>query len=470
MTKELLLKLPPFEVDADAPFGKDRLDRKPKIRNLTGMIKTNASPLVMAVDAPWGMGKTAFIKMWAAHIKDAEKGNILALNFNAWETDFASDPILPFLAEMENELAPNKKEWEQLQKAGLDIVSELVAGLGDILALSSGSGIVWKTVGRITKSAATNALQSHKRHEKAILAFKSALKKYIEVNKQRVVIFVDELDRCRPDYAVKTLERIKHLFEVPRVTFVLAINKKSLCHSIKGLYGAELDADVYLRRFIDFDFTLKEPEKGVYWGMLLSDLGTEEFLKSQDGDDLHNRMHLALILLDKIYGFSLRDAEQFMLRVNLILHTLGDGRFHPEFLVFLLATRDRDRGQLDSYTAAETAADATVDFWEQKIGEADFFQGQPGMMPTAARITACLIVAKARESRHVEDKIKFYGVPAGIGARAQYNREVKLCLKEYLDKYGLTSGMLDYHVNKIELLDDFRFPDKTDTRTKGGKG
>jgi hypothetical protein len=70
---------------------------------------------------------------------------------------------------------------------------------------------------------------------------------------------VDELDRCNPTFAVKVLERIKHLFDVPNVVFILSIDKKQLVCSVKGFYGSnEIDAEEYLRRFIDIEYNLPE--------------------------------------------------------------------------------------------------------------------------------------------------------------------------------------------------------------------
>ena len=79
-----------------------------------------------------------------------------------------------------------------------------------------------------------------------------------------MVFFVDELDRCRPTYAVELLERIKHLFEVDNIVFVLALSTGQLESSIRSLYGDGLDAPGYLRRFIDLEYPLREPAADVY--------------------------------------------------------------------------------------------------------------------------------------------------------------------------------------------------------------
>ena len=77
-----------------------------------------------------------------------------------------------------------------------------------------------------------------------------------------LIVMIDELDRCRPSFAVEFLETTKHLFAVDQVVFVLAVNRKELAHAVKALYGNDFDADRYLRRFFDIDFRLPEPVRG----------------------------------------------------------------------------------------------------------------------------------------------------------------------------------------------------------------
>ena len=75
-----------------------------------------------------------------------------------------------------------------------------------------------------------------------------------------LIICVDELDRCRPLYAIEMLERIKHLFNVPGIVFLLGMDRLQLCHSIQATYG-DIDTDNYLHRFVDLEFVLPEPDR-----------------------------------------------------------------------------------------------------------------------------------------------------------------------------------------------------------------
>ena len=74
-----------------------------------------------------------------------------------------------------------------------------------------------------------------------------------------MVFIIDELDRCRPTFAIELLERVKHIFDVPNLVFAFGINRDELCSSLQSIYG-NIDADVYLRRFFDMEFTLPQTQ------------------------------------------------------------------------------------------------------------------------------------------------------------------------------------------------------------------
>jgi len=97
----MLKKLPAVQVPADAPFKDDVLKREGCAANLTRVIESSDAPLVLTVEAPWGSGKTTFIRMWKALLES--KGHT-CLYFNAWESDFVDDPLVPFISEMKKVL------------------------------------------------------------------------------------------------------------------------------------------------------------------------------------------------------------------------------------------------------------------------------------------------------------------------------------------------------------------------------
>ena len=89
-----------------------------------------------------------------------------------------------------------------------------------------------------------------------------------------LVFIVDELDRCRPTFAIELLERVKHIFDVPNIVFVFGLNRDELCKSLTSVYG-EIDADVYLRRFFDFEFNLPEADSREFAVNLMTKFGLD---------------------------------------------------------------------------------------------------------------------------------------------------------------------------------------------------
>src|SRR3989338_1346594 len=91
------IKIPPLNIPENNPFAEDQLERKQSAEVLTQFISTIREPFVLAIDSPWGTGKTTFINMWLRFLK---KEAFPCLYFNAWENDFTDDPLVSFIGEM----------------------------------------------------------------------------------------------------------------------------------------------------------------------------------------------------------------------------------------------------------------------------------------------------------------------------------------------------------------------------------
>lgn len=101
--------------------------------------------------------------------------------------------------------------------------------------------------------------------------------KVLEETQFPLVFIVDELDRCRPTFAIEVLERIKHLFNINNMVFVLGIARNELSKSIKSVYG-EIDVENYLHRFIDLEFRLPQADSPVFFKNLLNQYGIEKYI------------------------------------------------------------------------------------------------------------------------------------------------------------------------------------------------
>ena len=102
---------------------------------------------------------------------------------------------------------------------------------------------------------------------------------------RRIIVIIDELDRCRPDYAIRFLETIKHVFEVEQVTFLLAVDKVQLINSLKGVYGNDFDAEQYLERFGDIWLNLPDTPRSEFIASVLENISFESVLPKDTYDD-----------------------------------------------------------------------------------------------------------------------------------------------------------------------------------------
>jgi hypothetical protein len=102
--------------------------------------------------------------------------------------------------------------------------------------------------------------ETQKKH--AMLVFREGLRALTEPDEngnptRRLILVIDELDRCRPDYALNMLETLKHVFAIPGVQLVLGVNMDALADSVRARYGVEYDAELYLQKFVHLTMLLK---------------------------------------------------------------------------------------------------------------------------------------------------------------------------------------------------------------------
>jgi hypothetical protein len=296
-----------FTIDDMNPFKNDKLGRETIADNLTKIIDSIHGSFVLGIDSSWGTGKTTFIKMWQKKIELNE--DYFAIYFNTWENDFFNNSLASLIGEIDKYLENNKNvKWEDCKNV-----------LGII-----GSNIVKKaTLDIIEPKAMYNELNSTDERKllnqyRDYLGIKENLTANLKLLKEKlgvkkIIFFIDELDRCRPDYAIDMLEKIKHIFDVEDYIFVLALDKSQLSHSVGTLYGKNMDSLGYLRRFIDLDYILPKPDKEAYIKVLI-----DEFkLNSPNGNDHY--LWKFLIEISKKEDVSLRDLDKMFYYLKIIL-------------------------------------------------------------------------------------------------------------------------------------------------------
>jgi predicted KAP-like P-loop ATPase len=273
-----LLRHKELEIPKGNPFEYCKLHRRQYGEILKDIVGTYADGFVLAIDNKWGTGKTTFIKMWQRHLEDHEFNTIY---FNAWEHDFDNKPLAAILGELKALENPNEPvSFQQLTQAAASLLKGITPLLLKGLAKYLGGGPIAQeiieTASTSYKDILTEEIDDYLERKRGLEKFKKALEKYVSDNcgEKPLIFIIDELDRCRPDYAVQVLEQVKHFFSVPGIVFVLAIDKQQLGNAIKGFYGTDsIDSNEYLRRFIDVEFTLPQPEVKDYWCYLFGYYG-----------------------------------------------------------------------------------------------------------------------------------------------------------------------------------------------------
>lgn len=261
------------------PWTDDVLGRRRVAEFLTPLLATSTGPFVLNVDSPWGTGKTFFLKRWCQAVKKTHP----VVYFNAWETDFIEEPFVSFLAEAHHQLSSQAVRQEAKDKvAGLakkgarvirGFVPVVVKAVGRKLLGEGGLEEAKDVLDTATEEEVIDAvvdwgarwLDEFAAEKSAIAEFRQYLESTVKTLssadlKPPIFVFVDELDRCRPTFSIRLLERIKHIFGVPGVVFVLGTDTKQLGHSIGAVYGEGFDTTEYLRRFIDQTYTLPLPD------------------------------------------------------------------------------------------------------------------------------------------------------------------------------------------------------------------
>jgi hypothetical protein len=282
----------------------DKLNRKSEARmlerflaNETDALKRLGRPqaFVLALDAQYGEGKTWFL----TRLRQQLSLNHPVAFIDAWVDDANNEPLVSIMSAIDDALQPFLKSKKikdrlvDLTHAALPILGKAAVGAGgkfigkwlgdgfggearDALAESgkkddddTPSDIAFdkltEGVSEVVDNAGKALLSQYRSRQKSREAFKENLrllaasveKTDVDPRHNPIFVIVDELDRCRPDYAVSLLESIKHLFDVPGIVFIIALHGNQLTASIEAIYGSKFDATSYLRRFFTRHYELR---------------------------------------------------------------------------------------------------------------------------------------------------------------------------------------------------------------------
>lgn len=337
-----------IDIPAATPFANCKLGRESYAKVLTDIVRTNPDGFVLAIDNKWGAGKTTFVSMWR-HMLENENNGFKTLYFNAWENDFENNPFVAITAELKELLKNDTSEtYKEVLKKGSKISKAVIPSvMKAIVKRYAGEDIadIMKDYSEGVLESFKEDIDSYVERKKNIKEFHHDLENYIIENSdgKPIVFIIDELDRCRPNYAVSVLENVKHLFSVKGIVFVLSIDKEQLGHAICGAYGSDkIDSNEYLRRFIDVEYSLPQPEIRNYVSFLIDTCKLNEFFnievrKNEGLREEKNGFIDFSCFLFQFKNLSLRQQEKIMIHVGVTLRSFtGNAYILPDLLLYLI--------------------------------------------------------------------------------------------------------------------------------------
>lgn len=291
----------------------DVIGRNKDVANFCYIIDSFQDSTIISLDGAWGSGKTFFVKQTKLLIDGLCNPEILdpeilagftraveanrdvypskifdqkhaTVYYDAWENDDDTDPILSIVnAVLKSKQVPLQVKNDRNFVDILSSIAECVTGRS-INALSDAI-------------MGDDFFEDIKKHESINELMRRFLDAALGTQNNRLVVFIDELDRCKPTFAVLLLERIKHFFTDNRLTFVFSINKDQLQHTIKTFYGNAMDACKYLDKFFDLYICIPQANTTKF----LAKIGLEHTNYTYDyvRFSVINQMHLELRVIAK---------------------------------------------------------------------------------------------------------------------------------------------------------------------------
>ena len=307
------------------------LDRNDDLERFYNLLTAQESACSIALDGRWGSGKTFFVKqenliinamnslsniemdkrnqilgnLKSLHYDESNQDDsALAIYYDAWQNDNDSDPIQSIIFETIRQIGMQYSFADE---------TNIIECAKAILNHFAGRDIS-DFIEILNKKDPFDSFRYEKSLEEK---FKGFFSEIIAERGNRLVIFIDELDRCNPAYAVRLLERVKHYFDDERITVVYSINSLELQHTIKHYYGIDFDGSRYLDRFFDIPVGLPSPNLSKWY----SKIG---FYSGDIQEEICKR-------IITFWQFELRDMSRFYQTVKIATKNIRLGRFErPE--------------------------------------------------------------------------------------------------------------------------------------------
>lgn len=455
-------RLPELEVPSDNPFQHDVLDRKPLVEFLASLIGRLEGPFVLALDSPWGTGKTTIVRMLQTKLAADQ---FQCVYFNAWKVDYVTDPLVALVSALDDihlsdvgaesafraHLKTAKKITSAVAKRAV-VASVKAATLG-ILNIEGGLEMMASDA---AGEVAGNLVDAFQKEKQALEKFRSEVEKAVKQLKaagknEALVFFIDELDRCRPTFAIEMLERIKHLFDVPNIVFVLSVDKSQLEASTAAVYGEKINAPEYLRRFIDIEYALPLPREKKFTEALFARFSLDQVFAKRTHEPLgYDRQHFIefFSLVADATHLSLRARERCLTRLVVVMDQTPENNFLFPPLVALLIVLRTFKPDLFAALKSGIASTADVmDFLNKLPGGSEIVAARSGLI-----LEIGLVLADENRKRKERVLAELKKTAEGEKVNLRSGRATELLeTVRYFQNFHLDGPRLGYLLDKIDL-------------------
>ncbi len=339
------------QIKNEAIWDGDVYDRQKMASRFLETVRCQEYPLTFALNGVWGSGKTFFLRRLCGQYEAMQnrpaKEKCRAIYFNAWEDDNLDDAILALVGQLNESLREGvckefvKGFFESAVPLFKNVTKSVLTAGMSLWAKNNGvpdeeSVLAEKAIEGVLSTDIRNSMKvlidSYFDAAKSKREFKARLENLARIVYEKtgapLLFVVDELDRCRPTFAIEVLEKIKHFFSVPHIVFVLGIDKAQLGKSIQSVYGS-IDVDNYLHRFIDLEMHLQENSPSMFIDSLFERYPINDYLNARKERDKNSQYSCADIqdafkILCKIFKLSLREIEKAFRLFLLSLPTIAN--------------------------------------------------------------------------------------------------------------------------------------------------
>lgn len=297
------------------------VDNNKKLYSLIKLVNSINSNMTICIDGNWGCGKSFFVNQFMYLINHPDiygdlklskeiveslhciKENNVVIYYDAWKNDNHPDAFESIIFNILNEFP----KYQNIVTEFSNIKDILIGFSKNFINKASKEIIDFENI-KTYEELASQIITVEEKKEK----FKELIGKIL--NENRMILIIDELDRCNPLYASKILETIKHFYDLPNITIIVSVNNIELSNTIKQLYGINFDGYEYLNKFYDFVMTL-DNSKNIEYSQKVLHFKTTTYLP-----------HNVAYEMFKKYNFSYRECNRYRTMYDMVMNYIENDK------------------------------------------------------------------------------------------------------------------------------------------------